>query len=118
MTTFRRVFALLCLLTILLQGPASPVQAQSPVRDVPFPDGMAPIATLGSPINGDDTHFVADSGDDLDQYLFRADRPDGRLKFNIPITRYYFNTADASANIHFDSNGFLTPGSITHIINN
>jgi pimeloyl-ACP methyl ester carboxylesterase len=90
--------------------------AQGETGDTPLPVGQSPVGTLSLPISGDDTHFVVDSGGDLDQYLFRTDRADGRLKFNLQVTRYYFNTADASAHIQFGSNGLLTPASVTHIV--
>lgn len=63
-----------------------------------------------------DHHFVANSGGHLDQYLFRDDVPDGRLNFDIPITRYYFNPDDQQ--VVFDHEGFLTPSTIEHLTRN
>jgi pimeloyl-ACP methyl ester carboxylesterase len=73
---------------------------------------MQPSQSLSK--SEDDTHFVADSGGDLDQYLFRDDRPDGLIKFNIQIKRYFFNEADTN-NIKFD-NGFLTANAVDYAI--
>ncbi len=119
MSTLRRSLTILCLLALVAQGLlhsdiTPPVRAEEPVGDTGFPDSLF-YSPHGSPIASDDTHFVADSGGDLDQYLFRNDRPDGRLRYFIDITRYFFNVADASSNIRFDSNGFLTPASVNHI---
>jgi hypothetical protein len=61
----------------------------------------------------DDENFVADSGEELDQYLFRSDG-DGLIKFNIPITRYYFNSEDTKINIGND--GFMDGNTVTHVI--
>ena len=77
----------------------SPLSAASEQRVAP-----APVA--------DDSHFVADSGGDLDQYLFRADRPNG-LKFNIPITRYYFNVDNPP---HFAANGLIQSADLADLI--
>ena len=107
MATLRRLFILACLLATLAQGSiAQPARADAPVGDSDFLAGKATATVRNSPINEDDTHFVADSGGDLDQYLFRTSRPDGKLKFNIQIKRYYFNVADANEGIRFDSSGF------------
>jgi pimeloyl-ACP methyl ester carboxylesterase len=116
----RRWFTLLCLLALVAQSLSLPlftllVSADEPIGDSRPPEGVE-TAPHGSPIRSDDTHFVADRGGDLDQYLFRTDRPDGRLKYSIDITRYYFNLQDANSNIRFDSNGLLTSASVTHII--
>ena len=62
----------------------------------------------------DDEHFVADTGGELDQYLFRTDG-DGYIRFNIPITRYYFNEEDSQ--VTFDANGFLTESALGHLLN-
>ena len=117
MAAFRRLFVFFCLLSTLASGVIAeqgvqPVHADAPVGDSRLPAGAAAAVPLGSLIKEDDTHFVADTGDDLDQYLFRTDRPEGKLKFNIQIKRYYFNTDDA--NIQFDGSGFLTPAAVTH----
>lgn len=63
-----------------------------------------------------DSHFVAGSGGHLDQYLFRDDVPNGRLSFDIPITRYYFNSDDEQ--LEFDNDGFLTPSAREHLTSN
>lgn len=119
MSMLRRSLTILCLLALVAQGlflPALtlPARAEEPVGDSGLPDSPF-YAPHGSPIAADDTHFVADRGGDLDQYLFRTDRPGGRLKYSIDITRYFFNVDDASSNIRFDSNGFLTSASVSHI---
>ena len=49
-----------------------------------------------------DERFVAGSGSDFDEYLFRKDRANGRLSFQIDITRYYSNL------MQFDGQGFQT----------
>jgi pimeloyl-ACP methyl ester carboxylesterase len=60
-------------------------------------------------VHGDDTRFVANSGEDLDQYLFRADRPNGELKFHIDITRFYFppELVGQTEKIEFRPDGLL-----------
>lgn len=55
-----------------------------------------------------DESFVAGSGGDLDQYLFRANVAGGRLSFNIPITRYY-GVANTPADIQDLINKKLLP---------
>lgn len=120
MSTLHRWFTLLCLVALVAQGIfvplfIPPIRADGPIGDSRPPGGVE-TDPRGSPIRNDDTHFVADNGGDLDQYLFRTDRPDGRLKYSIDITRYYFNLLDADSNIRFDSNGLLTSASVAHII--
>ncbi len=126
MATSRRLFVLYCLLIALMIGTASQSGAFAAPRFQPLDEGggdadsrqaeaEALAGLLGSPIQEDDSHFIADTGGDLDQYLFRTNLPDGRLKYTIPIKRYYFNAADA--NIRFDSNGFLTPSAASYAIN-
>lgn len=77
-----------------------------------YPTGKGPISFTSAP-ESDDEHFVADTGGELDQYLFRTDG-DGFIRFNIPITRYYFNSQDS--NIEFNGNGFLTATTIDHVV--
>jgi pimeloyl-ACP methyl ester carboxylesterase len=92
--------------TSLASPPAQePGEAGNPQeRDEPLP----PLGTAGivpAP-QADDTHFVANSGPYMDRYLFRKDVPNGRLTFDIPITRYYFN----SRSINFiNSDGSIKP---------
>ena len=62
-------------------------------RDGDRPPTGVRAAASSSP-KFDDEHFSADTGGELDQYLFRT-QGDGYIRFNIPITRYYFAEADA-----------------------
>ena len=111
--TLKSLFWIVTLGLILVCLMASPAWADEPVgapplRDAPLDGPTAGEAVNGAPIPADDENFIADSGGDLDLYLFRPDRrPDGKLKFNIGIGRYYFNSEDAKE-VEFDSNGFLT----------
>lgn len=70
-----------------------------------------PVSLMTAP-EPDDEHFVADAGGELDQYLFRTNG-DGYIRFDIPITRYYFNEDDSA--VEFD-NGFLTGDAIEHLV--
>lgn len=82
----------------------------APQYDTPgvFPGGTVTAQGLmTSPYSAPqktDEVFVAGEGGDLDQYLFREDRPDGRMKFNIPIGRYYSPWIDKNA---INDQGFL-----------
>ncbi|MEA5260972.1 carboxypeptidase regulatory-like domain-containing protein [Arcicella aquatica] len=49
-----------------------------------------------------DELFVEGTGYNYDQYLFRKDLPNGRMKLGVNITRFYTNA------MQFDSQGFLT----------
>jgi hypothetical protein len=69
------------------QGAASSALiADTPVHGAVWSNSLqtAPAVT--------DERFVADRGGDLDQYLFREDVADGRLRFQIPITRIFFQS--------------------------
>jgi hypothetical protein len=57
--------------------------------------------TVNEPTLSDEL-FVGTAGGDFDKYLFRKDVPNGRLTFNVDITRYYSNR------MKFDAQGFLT----------
>ncbi|WP_298361282.1 carboxypeptidase regulatory-like domain-containing protein [Runella sp.] len=57
--------------------------------------------TVNEPTLSDEL-FVGTLGGDFDKYLFRKDVPNGRLTFNVDITRYYSNR------MKFDAQGFLT----------
>lgn len=103
--------ALVLVVAVVFLMFARETQAGTPTHD----QARVAIPESQQNVQGDDEHFVANHGGDLDQYLFRNQRPDGRLRFNIPITRYYFNPEDTE--IEFDSNGFLTQGAVQHAIN-
>jgi pimeloyl-ACP methyl ester carboxylesterase len=68
--------------------------------------------SLVSPPTKDDSHFVADTGGWLDEYLFRGDVPNGLLTFTIEIDRYY------SPLITPDSvtDGFLNPSVLEELL--
>ena len=53
-----------------------------------------PIAT--------DELFVNGDGDDFKKYLFRKDKPNGRLRYTVNVTRFYSDL------MKFNSQGFLT----------
>ena len=74
---------------------------------------VARAANTSSTPKVDDEHFVAGTGGELDQYLFRTNG-DGYIKFNIPITRYYFSEQNSS--VAFDENGLLTSNAVNHLI--
>jgi len=97
------------LLIYLLMPPLSLAQAPNEA-DTPDLSAQA-VQSAPAPI-GHDGRFVADQGGDLGHYLFQADRPDG-LRFNIPITRYYFNVHRPP---EFDINGFLQPESLQTLL--
>ena len=83
-----------------------PARATSPQQEADTRDGVSPVS-VAAPNTGpeaDDEHFVADTGGDLDQYLFREDVADGRLRFQIPITRYYSGKITSDT---VDAQGFL-----------
>jgi hypothetical protein len=119
--TLKSLFWIVTLGLILVCLMASPAWADEPVgapplRDAPLDGPTAGEAVNGAPIPADDENFIADSGGDLDLYLFRPDRrPDGKLKFNIGIGRYYFNSEDAKE-VEFDSNGFLTEDWVDKVV--
>ncbi len=102
----RLVLSLAFLCTCLT---AHPAQADSPVGDHAQ---RSPDQTEMT-VNSDDSHFVANTGYDLDRYLYRADVTGGKLTYYIPITRYYFNTADRK--VQFTSDGYLTSSALTHV---
>lgn len=70
-------------MSVMSTGPANIMSTAS----VPQRFGNSPI----DPPQGTDTTFVADNDGDgpLDQYLYQSDVSEGRLTFNIPITRYF-----------------------------
>lgn len=81
---------------------APPLQEpETQYKDEPSSIGIAGI--IPAP-KVDDTHFVANTGPYLDRYLFRNDVPNGRLTFEIPITRYYSPLIKPSS---VDNKGFL-----------
>ncbi len=94
--------------TIALQG-----RTGGDSREDGPPPKSATESAETSTTSPDDENFVADTGEELDQYLFRSDG-DGYIRFNIPITRYYFNTNDSQ--IHFKANGLLDDSTLTHVI--
>lgn len=119
MSAFARCFLIVCLFltlgsTAFTTAAAPPEQEGAPHGDARPAESAAPAGVLSAPIKADDAHFIADTGGDLDLYLFRTDRPEGKLKFNIPITRYYFNVEDS--NIVFRSDGRLTSDTVTYAI--
>lgn len=67
-------------------------------------------------VQGNDERFVVNQGPMLDRYLFRTDVPNGFLRFEIPITRYFFNSDDT--NIRFTNEGLLTEAATRHVIRN
>ena len=77
--------------------------------------GIPRSATSNSPDfppEKDDLHFVAMSGGDLGRYLYRDQLADGKLKFNIPIGRYFSSYFDPQFNngmSAIDADGFLNP---------
>lgn len=91
-------------------SPSAAIMLQSEF-DGDDPMVASPTSITSAP-EADDEHFVADTGGELDQYLFRTDG-DGYIRFNIPITRYYFNEQDT--NVAFDANGFLTSNAVDHL---
>lgn len=97
------LFILLIVSSTSAAPPAQePDTGNSQERDEPLPPiGVAGI--IPAP-QADDTHFVVNSGPYLDRYLFRSDVPNGRLNFDIPITRYYSPLITPS---NVDGNGFL-----------
>ena len=92
-------------------GVPTPIPQLSPGYDsAPPPDRLA-VSQLNhygnspvSPPTKDDSHFVADSGGWLDQYLFHKDVPNGQLTFNIEVDRYYSPLITSDS---VDANGFL-----------
>lgn len=67
-------------------------------------------------VQGNDERFVVNQGPMLDQYLFRTNVPNEFLRFEIPITRYFFNSDDT--NIRFTNEGFLTEAATRYVIRN
>lgn len=128
------VFSVICILSLVFQLPLftpalgaggqpvrergaalvkKPAQAPAvPAGDRRLPPAEALQGITGAPISPDDSNFIADTGGNLDQYLFRTDVPDGRLRFEIPITRYYFTSA---SQIQFDADGFLTSSAAAYV---
>jgi hypothetical protein len=120
MKTITRLVLILFVLS-LLAGPVTPSAAgvTPPAPQVgdaaDAPDvGQSPAAPTEWK-TGSDLRFVANdyTNGDLDQYLFRTDVADGKLRYNIPITRFFFNNDDAA--ITFNSSGFLTSTALTRI---
>ncbi len=68
----------------------------------------------GAPPESTDEQFVADTGDELDQYLFHTD-DDGFIRFNILITRFFFNENISQRNF---SDGFLTSEAAQYLVEN
>jgi pimeloyl-ACP methyl ester carboxylesterase len=106
--SFLLTLAILTALTLPLFPRGLTAQAGAPAARLP--------ALASAPLRADDEHFIADSGGNLDTTKFRSDLPpDGKYKFNIPVTRYYFTPGDA--NIQFDAQGFLTPAAALYAVN-
>jgi pimeloyl-ACP methyl ester carboxylesterase len=108
--------SVLVLLVAISSTTASFSNSEPKLQNKPDSDNShvaRPVNTTSAP-DTDDEHFVADTGGELDQYLFRTDG-DGYIRFNIPITRYYFNEEDSQ--VTFDANGFLTESALGHLLN-
>jgi hypothetical protein len=106
-----RIFSLDKCLGLSAMSQLVSVRVYSIDHDTDAPTRNATDHTGGSPLMFDrdqDTldpstrmttgHFVADTGGDLDSYLFRADRPNGRLTFTVNVTRY-FGQVDATGHL-------------------
>lgn len=113
--TILAIFSLILVLTasVSTASPSAAINLQGEF-DGDVPRGASPTSMTSAP-EADDEHFVADTGGELDQYLFRTDG-DGYIRFDIPITRYYFNEQDT--NVAFDTDGFLTSNAVDHLTDN
>jgi len=111
-TRHLRLVVLFILSLSLLPGAARAsrtLSVSSDDGDVRSQSGLAALATSAdsSPFRAPEPTenvFVANTGGQLDQYLYRRNTPDGRLRFNINIDRYYSSLISPS---NVDSQGFL-----------